>query len=115
MEDNRIIDMDDVMDRLQDDRELLFELLDIFSADFHGKRDKLEGFLQDKDFDGIKDVIHSLKGAAGNISARALYATCTLVEEQAQRQDSAGIGESYLKMDKQFEELALFAKKLKAG
>jgi HPt (histidine-containing phosphotransfer) domain-containing protein len=115
MGDHQIIDMDDVMDRLQDDKDLLFELLDIFTADFQDKRKQLAELLTNKDFDGIKDVVHSLKGAAGNISACALYASCVLVEEQAEHEDSAGIAESYLTIDKQFKDLLLFTQELKAG
>ena len=38
---NDIIDLKDALERVQDDKELLFELFSIFQEDFPGKRDSI--------------------------------------------------------------------------
>ncbi|HPN57451.1 MAG TPA: Hpt domain-containing protein, partial [Candidatus Omnitrophota bacterium] len=78
-----IIDMDDVMERVQDDRELLMELLDIFQNDYITKRGLFKQYLAAKEAEQLRDLAHSLKGAAGNISATQMFATCKDIEKRA--------------------------------
>ena len=75
-----IIDLKDVLERVQDDRELLLELLDIYQEDFVSKRQALEVAIIAKDIVKIKEIAHSMKGSSGNISAKPLYAECLKLE-----------------------------------
>ena len=100
-----IIDMEDVMERVQDDRELLMELLDIFQNDYIVKRKLFAQHLADKDAEQLRDVAHSLKGAAGNISATQMFATCMKIEKMADENTLAGMEELFKALDKQFEDL----------
>ena len=78
---DEIFDLDELMERVQEDKELLVELLDIFVDDFAKKRKLLEQALADDDIEQIKGIAHSLKGASGNISAKILRANFIKLEE----------------------------------
>jgi len=110
---DEIIDVNDVLERVQDDRELFLELLDIFNEDFAQKRKSLSDFIEKSDFQEIKDIIHSIKGASGNISAKAMHASCSEIEKLAEKQDINKLSEVIEKLDDQFAELQARIKEIK--
>lgn len=114
MADDDIIDLPDVLERVQDDKELLLELLDIYQEDFVLKRAALAEAIEKKDFVKIKEVAHSMKGASGNISAKRLYATCLSLESKAKENDASGLEDLLKAVDSQFLEVQENAVKLKA-
>ena len=81
------LDLADVMDRVQDDVDLLLELLDIFVEDYEKKRPRLEKSINDKDFGQTHSLAHSLKGAASNIGAKPLFETFVKLDEMAKNND----------------------------
>ena len=108
-----IIDLADVLERVQDDKELLLELLDIFQEDFIIKRKNLEEALAKSDMTKIKEIAHSMKGASGNISAKRMHATCLELEQLAKTGSTAGMDVLVKAIDGQFEEIKANAVKLK--
>ena len=108
-----IIDLQEVLDRVQDDKELLLELLDIFQEDFVGKRQYLTEAVKNNDIQKIKELAHSLKGASGNISAKPMHANCLKIEQMARDNDISQIGLMLAELDRQFEELKINIAKLK--
>ena len=78
-----IIDLKDVLERVQDDKELLAELFDIYEEDFLIKRKVLGEAIAAGDIAKIKEVAHSMKGSSGNISAKPLHAACLKLESLA--------------------------------
>ncbi len=108
-----IIDLPDVLERVQDDKELLLELLDIYQEDFEIKRKALGDAISLKNFTTIKEIAHSMKGSSGNISAKRLYATCLQLEAQAKENNSAGLEDLLKMIDSQYEEVKANAIKLK--
>lgn len=108
-----IIDLADVMNRVQDDKELLLELLDIYQEDFLLKREALGQAVAAKDLPKIKEVAHSMKGASGNISAKRMYESCLKLESLAKEQNVSGMDEVLKAIDIQFQEVKLNAEKLK--
>jgi len=99
------IDLPEVLERVQDDRELLLELFDIFQTDFEEKRKEIEEFLKQKNFSGLRDIIHSVKGAAGNISAKPLHVICSQIEAFAERQELSEINATMPGLDKEYAQL----------
>jgi len=104
MSDN-IIDLPEFLERVQDDKELLLELLDIFVNDYQEKRKLLQGAVENKDVEVIKSISHSLKGASGNISAKSLRESFLKMEEMGKNNDLMGIEDVLTGMDQQFGEL----------
>jgi HPt (histidine-containing phosphotransfer) domain-containing protein len=110
---SEIIDLKDFMERVQDDKELLVELLDIFQEDFIGKRQSLEEAVKGNDVPKIKEVAHSLKGASGNISAKEMHANFLKIEQSAKTNDLTQIAVILKSVDTQFAEIKQFTEKIK--
>jgi HPt (histidine-containing phosphotransfer) domain-containing protein len=108
-----IIDLKDVLERVQDDKELLAELFDIYQDDFVIKRKALGEAIVAKDITRIKEVAHSMKGSSGNISAKPLYAACLKLEMLAKEGKTDGMQEVAVAIDGYFEEIKIFAVKFK--
>ena len=100
-----IIDLNEFLDRVQGDKELLVELFDIFIQDFQDKRNVLKEAVVKKDFEQIKSVAHSLKGASGNISAKPLRATFLQLEEMIKTNQWKDAEQILTNMDRQFSDL----------
>lgn len=100
--DPTVIDLDDVMERVQDDKELLLELFDIFEEDYARRRKVLGDALAARNFETIRDVIHSIKGAAGNIGAKTLHAICQNIERMAMDENLNGIVQAMPLLDEQY-------------
>jgi len=85
--DKNVIDVDEAMERVQDDKELFLELLDIFQGDYEEKRPGLMESVKSNNADQIRDVAHSIKGAAGNISAKQIQSCCAEIELLAEKNE----------------------------
>ena len=99
---DEIIDVTDALERVQDDRELLLELFDIFREDFDKKRKALRELLMHNQLDEFKDIVHSVKGATGNIGAKVMNATCIHLEELARRNDMDALKQQLDQLEQQF-------------
>jgi len=103
-----ILDLDDFMSRVQDDKDLLLELLDIFISDYQKKRQALEEAFGKGDYEAIEHVAHFLKGSCGNISAGSLRAVFLEVENMGKNR-VVGDAKKYLDdIDKKYGELAVY-------
>ena len=107
------IDMKEVMERVQDDRELLMELLQIFSEDFVEKKKSLSDAVAQQNFDELKNITHSLKGASGNISAKKLHAAFLDLEQTAKTKNIKGAQDILPILDREFADLQKFIAELK--
>ena len=105
---SEIIDLKDVMERVQDDKELLLELLEIYQEDFVGKRKALGEAIKNNEFQKVKELAHSLKGSSGNISAKPLHANFLKIEYMLQNKDLSMAGAVLAEIDQQFAQLKLF-------
>ncbi|MDE1920167.1 MAG: Hpt domain-containing protein [Candidatus Omnitrophica bacterium] len=108
-----IIDLKDVLERVQDDKELLNELLDIYIEDFVIKRKALGEAIAAQDIAKIKEVAHSMKGASGNISAKPMYAACLQLETLAKENKTDGMQGVASSIDGYFEEIKSFSARFK--
>ena len=109
------LDVDEFMNRVQDDKELFFELLDIFIQDYQKKRQELAEAIEKKDGQTIEQIAHFLKGSCGNISAKALRRIFVELEGKVTKYDMEGL-ERYLEdIDRKFEELTLRIGELRQG
>jgi HPt (histidine-containing phosphotransfer) domain-containing protein len=102
-----ILDFEEFMNRVQDDKELFLELLDIFVNDFHKKRNELDTAIAGKDAMAVEHIAHFLKGSCGNISAKSLRSVFVILEEKAKRGDLEGLQAYLPDIDRKFEELAV--------
>ena len=108
-----IIDLKDVLERVQDDKELLAELFDIYEEDFVIKRKDLGEAIAANNIVKIKEVAHSMKGASGNISAKPLHAACLQLETLAKSGKTDGMNEVVSNIDGYFEQIKVYAAQFK--
>ncbi len=100
-----ILDVPEFMERVQDDKDLLRELLDIFMEDYAQKRKNLGEAIMAKDFESIRSIGHSVKGASGNISAKRVREICMQLENKGKDQDGEGLEDLLASLDKEYEQL----------
>jgi CheY-like chemotaxis protein len=78
-----IIDMESAMTRFGGDREFYHELIGDFLSYVPGKITALEEALRMRDIENVQGYAHSIKGAAGNLSARKVFSTALRIESKA--------------------------------
>ena len=110
----KALDLDEFMNRVQDDKELFFELLDIFVQDFQTKRQELKEAVEKNDFKTIEHVAHFLKGSCGNISAKFLRVIFARLEEKGIKGIFEGLEQDLEDIDQKFEELVMYVGELRA-
>lgn len=108
-----IIDLKEVLERVQDDKELLCELFDIYQEDFVVKRKALGEAIAANDVAKVKQIAHSMKGSSGNISAKPLHAACLKLETMAKEGTTAGMQDVAVAIDGYFEQIKVFAAQFK--
>lgn len=108
-----IIDLKDALERVQDDKELLLELFEIFLEDFPPKRDAFWSALEKNDVVAFQHLAHGLKGATGNISARQMHENCVELDLMGKGGDIADAKGKLELLDKQFAEFKAEAARLK--
>jgi len=67
-----IFDMDSLMERIIDDKELAIELLNIFIEEIPQMIDDIQGAIEKGDMKVVKEIAHKMKGSAGNLSAEEI-------------------------------------------
>ncbi len=102
---DEILDLPEVMERVQDDKELLLELFDIFINDYTEKRKLIEQAVAVNDVNQVVNIGHSLKGATGNISAKLIRGTFAKLENMGKSGSLAGVKETLAVLDQQFSDL----------
>ena len=108
-----IIDLKDALERVQDDKELLLELFDIFTEDFVGKYAALKEACAKGDCASFQMLAHGLKGATGNISARRMHENCIELDQKGKSCDISGMGPNVDLLGRQFEEFKVEAARIR--
>ena len=111
--DEVVLDIEEFLERVQDDKELLFELFEIFIEDFEEKRALLTTAAAEKDYEKVRGIAHSIKGASGNISAKAVRVISMTLEDMGKESCLDGIEEILTKLDKAFEALVIRIEEVK--
>ena len=107
------IDLKEALERVQDDHELLLELFDIFEEDFAEKRININQVVAAKNFEGLRDIAHSMKGASSNISAKKIYEFLRQLEHAAVEGNRQEIDSILKNVDVQYDELKKYMQKLR--
>ncbi len=113
MNEQAAVDMKEVMERVQDDKELLMELFQIYLEDYVEKRKSLGEAVQKNDFEAVRNIAHGLKGASGNISAKKLHIVFLNLEQMGKNKDLSQASNQLKQVDTLFAELQSFTSQLK--
>jgi|GEM_PF-450706 len=74
------IDLSSVLERIGGDKSFLQELLDLYIEDFSEKYGQLNQAIEQKNYDLIRELGHSLKGSSANLSFFPLQETSCQIE-----------------------------------
>lgn len=107
-----IIEIKDVLRRLQDDKQLLIELVTIFLDGAPEGFEKVQQLIDQGDFSALSDAAHSLKGAAANIGAQKLAKSFLKIEEAAKQKEIRGAHEAFENASNELNELKEYFPKL---
>lgn len=108
-----VLDVEEFFTRVQRDKKLLMEVLDIFIEDFRKKRKELETAVSSKDNKQMIHLAHSLKGACANIAAKNLRRNCVAIEQVGMNNDWDHTAPILQGLDRNFEELLASIAQLK--
>jgi two-component system, sensor histidine kinase and response regulator len=84
---NNSINVPQLLDRLDGDRALLAELVDLFRADFPGNLSALQRAIDQQDANGLRSAAHTLKGALAHLSAMKASSLAAELEAIGKSQD----------------------------
>ncbi|MCU7960493.1 MAG: PAS domain S-box protein [gamma proteobacterium symbiont of Bathyaustriella thionipta] len=79
--DRQLIDTEGALARLKGNSALYLRLLHSFHEQFYNAEQELAALLQQQDDEAARQLIHSIKGSAGNLGLTPLYETAALLEK----------------------------------
>ncbi len=86
-----VLDQRELMDRLEDDDELIQSVLELFLHSVPEVIAKFAAAVEAEDFDEIRFQAHTIKGMAANISAHRIREAALYAERAAGKKDLAGV------------------------
>ena len=90
-ESERTLDLEAALERVEGDRELLEELLDMFVDEAGKNIVELRQAVAGQDAALAERMAHTIKGAASNVGAKFVASTALIVEQQARSRDLSNI------------------------
>ncbi len=73
MDEPAIFDKEGALERVEDDTELFFELIEMFFEDYDGQVSTIASSIENSEARALEESAHSLKSALGNIGAMKSY------------------------------------------
>lgn len=89
MNDNDLLNLPKLLERLEGDKELLAEIFDVFTDEVSGRVERLDAALASSDLQAMLQWAHSLKGTSGTLQAEPLRDCCLKMEAAARAGDHA--------------------------
>jgi HPt (histidine-containing phosphotransfer) domain-containing protein len=89
-----IFDHQELLARVENDRELLRDLLTIFKEDFPRQLLTLREAVEAKDGDLVATAAHTLRGMLSNLAASQAAATAARLEEMGRKKETLGLQEA---------------------
>lgn len=96
-----MIDLEDLLERIDQDRELLRELLNLLLTELPTLHTQLRRAVETGSVRTIQAQAHTLKGMLANLAVTNSAATAALIEQQARADDQGGIATSMAELNRQ--------------
>ncbi len=106
----QVFDIAGSLDRVDGDKELLCELIDIFFEEFDSQKAILVSAVSQLDLKQVESCAHAMKSALGNIGASKAFEQAYLVEKMGKQQESTGLSEQVGALFAHIEEFKLLAR-----
>lgn len=94
-----------LLERVEGDQELLAEIINLFVDDAPRLLEAMRGALQQGDMAVLERLAHSMKGAAGNLSANLTATAALQLEKNAKDSDAASAKGSLASLETAIERL----------
>ena len=91
-DDGEVANLAATLELLDGDESALQQLISLFFTDLERNRKALEQAQRANDFAGIRNLAHSIKGAAGVFHAEAVVVAAQHLEQAGKSEDGAGVG-----------------------
>ena len=85
--DSGVVDTAELLGKMQDDRELLAEIIQLFESSLPGIFEELRESIANGDTAGVARIAHTLKGSVGNFGRRAAYRAVEEMENFGKQKD----------------------------
>jgi two-component system, sensor histidine kinase and response regulator len=85
----------ELLERVDNDRELMRELLEIFQKDFPRHREELRAAVVNRDPHGVHVIGHILRGMFANLAAGRAASFAADLEQIGNSSDMAGLSEAF--------------------
>ena len=95
------VNLPELLDRVENDEDLLVELLGLFQEDLPASREALQAAIKGGDLGEIERAAHRLKGMLANLSAKRTAALAAEIESTARAANAENIPELMLTFDPQ--------------
>jgi HPt (histidine-containing phosphotransfer) domain-containing protein len=96
-----ILDIPELLARVENDRELLRELLEIFKQECPSLLRVLEEAVARQDMKSIEKTGHTLKGMFATLSASGASSAASTLEHMGRHEEKAGLGEALIVLQSQ--------------
>jgi two-component system sensor histidine kinase/response regulator len=100
-----LFDRVSLLERVEGDQELLTEMIHLFQEDAPNLVAAMRDALQRGDMAVLERSAHSLKGAAGNLSAKATTTAAQQLEKDAKNKDATGAKVSLVQVERAVDQL----------
>ncbi len=107
------IDYPSVLERIAGDLSFLEELLNLYFEDFSEKYERLQKAIEQKNFDLIYELGHSLRGSSANLSLTFLQETSLHMEVAGKERDVERAKKALALLEQEFKRLKDFLSKKK--
>jgi hypothetical protein len=99
------IDLPSALERVDNDKEFLESLLDLYQEDFVEKYGRLKNAAAVQDFAAVQEIGHSLKGASANLSLLPLQELFLRLERAGLEGDGRSVEETLPQVEREFNRL----------
>jgi HPt (histidine-containing phosphotransfer) domain-containing protein len=100
-----IFDLDDALDKVGGDREILEEILVVFSETYPDQLSELKNAIDNGDAPIVERAAHTLKGSVGTFSSKKALETAFRLETMGHDGNLQEAAEAYSKLEQEVEEL----------
>ncbi len=107
------IDFASALERVEGDKSFLKELLNLYFEDFSEKYERLQKAIEQKNFDLIRELGHSLRGSSANLSLTFLQKTSFHLEKAGKERIAEKAKKALALLEQEFKRLKDFLSKKK--
>jgi HPt (histidine-containing phosphotransfer) domain-containing protein len=100
-----IFDLDDALEKVGGDKEILEEILEVFSESYPDQLAELKKAIDDGDASSVERNAHTLKGSVGAFSAKKAFETAFRLENMGREGQLLEASAEYSKLKQEVEEL----------